>query len=161
VLPTHFLTDDHPLEGGDAVAAIIATADGRYLMQLRDDIPRIFYPGHWGCFGGAVGPGEDKETALRRELEEELEWKAGIGTEFVNLDFDLTKLGQTTCYRTYYEVTVTEADASRLVLHEGAEMRLMTPTELFDLPNVTPYDSFALWLHFARRRFVPFAASRR
>ena len=58
MLPKNFLTDQHPLQGDDAVAAIITVEDGRYLMQLRDDIPRIFYPGHWGCFGGAVGPDE-------------------------------------------------------------------------------------------------------
>src|SRR5262244_3716729 len=54
-IPANFLTDSHPLRGEDAVAAIITVEDGRYLMQLRDDKPRIFYPGHWGCFGGAVG----------------------------------------------------------------------------------------------------------
>jgi 8-oxo-dGTP pyrophosphatase MutT (NUDIX family) len=153
VPPAHFLTDNHPLRGEDAVAAIIAVEDGRYLMQLRDDIPRIFYPGHWGCFGGAVGPGENRLDALKRELEEELEMQTLVAGEFVNLDFDLTHLGQKRCYRTYYEITVTEDDISHLVLHEGAEMRLFAPTDLFELPNVTPYDSFALWLHFARSRF--------
>jgi hypothetical protein len=52
MLPKHFLTDESPLQTGDAVAAIIVVEDGRYLLQLRDDIPRIFYPGFWGCFGG-------------------------------------------------------------------------------------------------------------
>ncbi len=102
MLPVHFLTDNHPLRGDDAVAAIITVEDGRYLMQLRDDIPRIFYPGHWGCFGGAVGPGEECDARAVRELEEELEMQALTATEFVTLDFDLTKLGQKQCYRTYY-----------------------------------------------------------
>ncbi len=75
MLPVHFLTDNHPLRGEDAVAALITVEDGRYLMQLRDDIPRIFYPGHWGCFGGAVSPGEDEIEALQRELAEELEMR--------------------------------------------------------------------------------------
>jgi 8-oxo-dGTP pyrophosphatase MutT (NUDIX family) len=159
VLPTYFLTDNHPLRGEDAVAAIITVEDGRYLMQLRDDIPRIFYPGHWGCFGGAVGPGEDGLQALQRELAEELEMQAPAAAEFIRLDFDLSRLGQKQCYRTYYEIKVTEAEVSRYVLHEGAEMRLIAPGELFD-SRLTPYDSFALWMHFARHRFarpVPFA----
>jgi 8-oxo-dGTP pyrophosphatase MutT (NUDIX family) len=153
VLPKHFLTDSHPLHGEDAVAAIITVEDGRYLMQLRDDIPRIFYPGHWGCFGGAVGPGESGLTALQRELAEELEMSTPWASEFIKLDFDLARLGQKQCYRTYYEVKITEAEVSRFVLHEGAEMRLFTPSDLFDA-RLTPYDSFALWLHFARDRFV-------
>ena len=43
-----------PLDAGaaqDAVAGILVLEDGRYLMQLRDDIPGIFYPDHWGLFG--------------------------------------------------------------------------------------------------------------
>ena len=95
--------------------------------------------------------------ALARELAEELEMQATSVDEFVRLDFDLRKLGQKQCYRTYYEIKVTEAEVSRFVLHEGAEMRLFAPAELFD-ERLTPYDSFALWLHFARRRLTPEAA---
>jgi 8-oxo-dGTP pyrophosphatase MutT (NUDIX family) len=152
VLPVNFLTDSRPLRGADAVAAIITTEEGRYLMQLRDDIPGIFYPGHWGCFGGAVDRGENGLSALQRELAEELEMAAPAAGEFVKLDFDLSNLGQRSCYRTYYEIKVTAADVSRFVLHEGAAMRLFAPAELFDV-RLTPYDSFALWLHFARHRF--------
>ena len=154
MLPTHFLTDDCPLRGEDAVAAIITVEDGRYLMQLRDDIPGIFYPGHWGCFGGAVGRGEDDVTALQRELAEELEMPPSAPDKFVRFDFDLGKMGQRRCYRTYYEIKATEAEVARLVQHEGADMRLIMPSELLALPNVTPYDSFAIWLHLARRRFM-------
>jgi 8-oxo-dGTP pyrophosphatase MutT (NUDIX family) len=152
VLPVHFLTDTHPLRGEDAVAAIITVEDGRYLMQLRDDIPRIFYPGHWGCFGGAIAPGECGLGALQRELAEELEMAARDASEFIKLDFDLSQLGQKRCYRTYYEIKITTAEVSGLVLHEGADLRLFAPDELFDA-RLTPYDSFALWLHFARGRF--------
>ena len=116
MLPAHFLTDNDPLRGEDAVAAIITVEDGRYLMQLRDDIPRIFYPGHWGCFGGAVGPGEERLGALRRELAEELEMQHRLPSRFVRFDFDLAKLGQKQCYRTYYDIKVTEAEVSRFVL---------------------------------------------
>jgi 8-oxo-dGTP pyrophosphatase MutT (NUDIX family) len=152
MLPAHFLTDNHPLRGEDAVAAIITVEDGRYLMQLRDDIPRIFYPGHWGCFGGAVGDGESGPAALRRELAEELEMVTAAADEFIRFDFGLAKLGQKQCYRTYYEVRVTAAEVARFVLHEGADMRLFAAEDLFEA-RLTPYDSFALWLHFARGRF--------
>ena len=59
----------------DAVAGIIVLEDGRYLMQLRDDIPGIFYPDHWGLFGGAIEKDEDFEEALIRELGEELSYE--------------------------------------------------------------------------------------
>jgi len=151
-IPANFLTDRHPLRGEDAVVAIITVEDGRYLIQLRDDIPRIFYPGHWGCFGGAVDSGEDRLVALRRELAEELDMPAPAASEFITIDFDLTKVGQQRCYRTYYEIKVSVAEVGRYVLHEGAAMRLVAPAELFDL-RLTPYDAFAMWLHFSRGRF--------
>ena len=155
MLPVHFLTDTSPLRGDHAAAAIILTEDGRYLLQLRDDIPRIYYPGHWGCFGGAIGPGETPIEALRRELEEELEFSPDAGDEFTRLDFDLTHLGQGRYLRAYYEFTVNAERIARFVLHEGAAMQTFAPQELFALPYITPYDSFALWLHVARGRFAP------
>jgi 8-oxo-dGTP pyrophosphatase MutT (NUDIX family) len=159
MLPVHFLTDDHPLRGEDAAAAIIVTEDDRYLLQLRDDIPRIFYPGHWGCFGGAIAAGETPLAALQRELAEELEYSPAAGREFITFDFDLTGLGHGRKFRAFYEFTVSRDEIARFVLHEGAEMRAFTAGELFALSNITPYDSFALWLHFARDRFAPRAAA--
>ena len=71
-----FLTSTLPLRASSAVAAIVVVDQDRYLMQLRDDIPGIWYPGHWGLFGGAIDTGEDEIAALRRELREELELQA-------------------------------------------------------------------------------------
>ena len=77
------------LTGSDAVAAIIVLEDGRYLLQHRDDIPQIWYPDHWGCFGGAVDEGEDPITALKRELHEEIEFRPREIAYFSRFDFDL------------------------------------------------------------------------
>ena len=52
-----FVSADIDLEPVDAVAAILVDEDGRYVMQHRDAYPHIFYPDHWGCFGGAVESG--------------------------------------------------------------------------------------------------------
>ena len=104
MLPTHFLTDNHPLRGEDAVAAIITVEDGRYLMQLRDDIPGIFYPGHWGCFGGAVGLVRTVWMPSSASSPRSSKCRRRAPDEFVTFDFDLSKLGQKKCYRTYYEI---------------------------------------------------------
>jgi 8-oxo-dGTP pyrophosphatase MutT (NUDIX family) len=55
-----------------SVATAILYLDDKFLIQLRDDIPNIFYPAHWGLFGGHIEENETPEEALRRELIEEI-----------------------------------------------------------------------------------------
>lgn len=57
-----------------AVALAILHQNGRFLLQLRDDLPSIIYPGYWGLFGGHLEPGETPLEALRRELLEEINY---------------------------------------------------------------------------------------
>ncbi len=51
--------------------AILFQAD-QFLLQLRDNIPTILYPGYWAFFGGHMEPGETPEEAIWRELKEEI-----------------------------------------------------------------------------------------
>lgn len=139
------------LIGSDAVAALICLDDGRYVMQLRDDIPHIWYPNHWGCFGGAINPGEKPEDALRRELREELEFEVQDARYFMRLDFDLGPDGGR-LYRIYYRVAMNAAQLGRLVLHEGADVQALPAETLLHELRVTPYDAFALFLYHDRER---------
>jgi 8-oxo-dGTP pyrophosphatase MutT (NUDIX family)/GNAT superfamily N-acetyltransferase len=59
------------------VALALLERDGTWLLQLRDDLATIVAPGCWGLFGGHLDPGETPEQALRRELIEEIDWRAG------------------------------------------------------------------------------------
>lgn len=148
----HFLSDPVKLTAQDAVAAMLMLDDGRYVMQLRDDKRGIFYPGHWGCFGGAVNPGEPPDDALRRELKEELEFDALDYTVFTQFDFDFSPLGGTKVFRIYYEVNVPAPAFERFVLHEGAGFGAFTAKSLLEDHRLVPYDAFALWLHASRMR---------
>jgi 8-oxo-dGTP pyrophosphatase MutT (NUDIX family) len=150
-----FFSATSALRAADAVAALLILDDGRYLLQQRDDIPAIWYPGHWGCFGGAVEPGEELTDALRRELLEELELTPRAMDYFIRFDFDLSRLGQGHLHRTFFTVPILAAELGNLRLHEGAAMHAFAPAEIFDALRVTPYDSFALWLHHARGRLLP------
>jgi 8-oxo-dGTP pyrophosphatase MutT (NUDIX family) len=141
-----------PLRLGDAVAAIILVDGTDYLLQLRDPLPQIWYPDHWGTFGGAVDPGEDEMSALRRELCEELAFELDAAAFFARFDFDLSGPALGRYYRSYWEVRVSRAQAARFVLGEGARMEAFAPDRLFALPKVTPYDAFALFLHHAQDR---------
>jgi 8-oxo-dGTP diphosphatase len=64
------------------VAIAILYRRDQYLMQLRDNIPGIVYPGCWGLFGGHIESGETPAIAVRRELVEEIGYAAGPLFEF-------------------------------------------------------------------------------
>jgi len=129
-----FLGSHTTLRPNHAVAALLQLSDGRYLMQLRDSNPDIFYPEHWGCFGGAVDAGEAPGAALARELKEELAVSVVPSdvTRFTEFTFDFGFAGDGIRLRTYYAVTLPQADLRGLV----------------------PYDAFALWMHHARGRIA-------
>jgi 8-oxo-dGTP pyrophosphatase MutT (NUDIX family) len=143
---------DSVLVPGDAVAAILTLDDGRYVMQLRDNRADIFFPDHWGCFGGAVEPGENEVDALRRELFEELEYVVPGPQRFTKFDFDFSPLGYPVVTRIYFEVRVSTRDFENFVLHEGAEFRAVDGRELLSRYRLTPYDAFAVWMHVKRQQ---------
>jgi 8-oxo-dGTP pyrophosphatase MutT (NUDIX family) len=151
-----FLESRSTLRPTHAVAALLQLSDGRYLMQLRDSNPDIFYPDHWGCFGGAVDAGEAPADALVRELEEELAVavKPEDAIRFTEFTFDFGFAGDRVVSRTYYAVTLPQAELDELVLGEGADFAPFEAERLLAMPRVVPYDAFALWLHHARGRIA-------
>jgi 8-oxo-dGTP diphosphatase len=61
---------------GDALPegcqAVLVDATGRILLQLRDDIPTIPFPGMWAIPGGMLEPPETPLACIVREVAEEL-----------------------------------------------------------------------------------------
>ena len=104
------------------VAVAILHQDGNFLLQLRDDIPGIVYPGHWGLFGGHLEPDESPDMAIRRELLEEIGYAPALLTQF-----DLYEDAQVVRY--VYQGAL-DVDISQLVLQEGWDMALVTPEEI-------------------------------
>jgi len=151
-----FLGSLTTLRPNHAVAALLQLSDGRYLMQLRDSNPDIFYPEHWGCFGGAVDAGEAPGAALARELKEELAVSVVPSdvTRFTEFTFDFGFAGDGIRLRTYYAVTLPQTDLRGLVLGEGADLAAFEAESLLAMPRVVPYDAFALWMHHARGRIA-------
>jgi 8-oxo-dGTP pyrophosphatase MutT (NUDIX family) len=150
LMTDHFLVGDHGLRPSDAVVALITLDDGRYLMQLRSQRAGIFYPGHWGLFGGAVDEGEDADTALARELREELSAEIGTPAYFTEFSFDFSFRGLGRVWRRYYSAVLPAARLPDLVLGEGSAMKAFTAAEILKKERVVPYDAFAIWLHATR-----------
>ena len=94
----------------------------RFLMQLRDQVPNIVFPGHWGLFGGHLEPGETPEVALKRELQEEIGYSVS----------QCQKFG---CYNTSKVIrhvfySPLSVSIQELVLTEGWDLDLLTPEDI-------------------------------
>lgn len=139
------------LKPAPAAVSLIIDEAGRYLMQLRDDNPTIFFPAHWGCFGGALEPGESHEAALERELDEELglDLRGRVVTRFTRFTFDFGFAGGGIIDRVFFEVPIRAAEVPGLTLGEGQKMRLIAGQDLM-ARKVVPYDRFAVWMHLYR-----------
>ena len=100
------------------VAIAILYQNDKFLMQLRDDIPNIVYPGHWGLFGGHLEPGEIPDVAVKRELLEEISY-----TPPNLLEFGCYPDEKAIRHVYYAPLTV---ELNQLVLVEGWDMDLLT-----------------------------------
>ena len=104
------------------VAIAILYRDGKFLCQLRDDIPNIRYPGCWALFGGHLEPGETAEAAVLRELSEEIAW-APASVSFFCCDVE----GDVVRHVFHSEL---RANVKDLVLQEGWDMQLLTVEDI-------------------------------
>lgn len=96
----------------------------RLLLQLRDNIPEIIAPNHWGLFGGTVDEGETPAQAMKREIEEELCWTPP------EPKYLLTWEAPERAWTTYiFSLPLTVA-INHLTLTEGQAMQLFTFEEM-------------------------------
>lgn len=148
-----FLTASAMLLPKDAVAAIIIDEDDRVLLQLRDDKDGIFFPHHWGCFGGAMEPGETPRAALDRELAEELGEAFAVASveTFITISFNV-KPSTRPINRYFFIVRVPNAAMENIRLGEGSGWKYFVWREAMTLANIVPYDRFSLWLCFNQQR---------
>jgi len=101
---------------------IIKNKNGELLLQLRDEYPEI---GKWVLFGGGVKDGETPESALAREIKEELNYDikgAGFFAEYVDRGI-----------KQMIYVLREPVEIGDLALNEGAAMKFFSSVELQNL----------------------------
>ncbi|MDC1153371.1 NUDIX domain-containing protein [Nitrospinaceae bacterium] len=54
------------------VAHAILLVNKKYVLQLRDNKPKLIASGKWSLFGGEINEGEAPEVGIVREIKEEL-----------------------------------------------------------------------------------------
>ncbi len=114
-----------------AAGVILTDTEGRILLQLRDDDPRILYPNHWGITGGNARSREKPENTARREVREETGLELDDFYPFTVTDITLESGIQSV---THYYYAKTDKTVDQMVLGEGQELRFFYPEALDDLP---------------------------
>ncbi len=104
------------------VAIAILLYQDKILLQLRDNIPTIIYPGCWAMFGGHLEPNENPDETILRELAEEIGYVPPKMTKF------RTFPSPQVIRHVYYGQVECEFD--QLILGEGWDMGLWTPEDI-------------------------------
>jgi 8-oxo-dGTP pyrophosphatase MutT (NUDIX family) len=138
-----------------SVCAIIQTLSQKFLLQMRDNRPEIWFPGYWGLFGGQIEKNETPIIGLKRELAEELNLQVEIDqiNYFTKLVIDFEFAASHKIYRTYYAIVITDAQLESLELNEGAGMGLFEWSQVSDGLRVSPHDMYALWI-FSNSEYI-------
>jgi 8-oxo-dGTP pyrophosphatase MutT (NUDIX family) len=147
--------NDIPLSASqDAVHAIILNNKNEYLFQLRDNKKEIFYPLHWGVFGGGLKNFEDERIGLQREIFEELSINLKINEieYFTNFTFDLSFKNLSKVKVSYFTVFFKDVNIDNIKLSEGIEFKFLPAKKFLTKKFIVPLDAFAVWLHYSKNR---------
>ena len=135
----------------DSVAALIFRADGRYLLQHRENRNDISYPDFWSLFGGARDAGERAEDAMRRELHEELELNVRDCVPFLGCVFEIWFQERLT-RKIFFSVEADDSEIRSIVLHEGQGLAWFTLDEILAQGRrIVPYDLGVISLHHSQQ----------
>jgi len=136
-------------------AAILHTADGRYLLQLRDDKQGLPLRNHWALFGGGVEEGEDWRQAVLREIKEELVYEARNCNWYHEFIYVLPRTRNRVVRKAFYLINIEAEDVAGMTLCEGSDMKLMTVDALLQLPNIAPWDLGVVMMHARQQSIFP------
>lgn len=120
-------------------ALMVRDAQGRFLCQLRDDLPHVAGAGLWSFFGGRVEAGESLRAAAVREFAEE----TGIALHEAELRprAILASSVKPDWLIHIFEVARRIAP-SEVCLGEGAGFALLTEAQIKDFEFITTYEQF-------------------
>ncbi len=113
-----------------SATALIVDAQGRFLLQHRDDKPEITHPGLWGSFGGRVEPYETPEAGFLREMDEELAWRPASHELYMTARLHSPTADDAGNQIVYVYAAPLDVPLEALSLNEGAGMDVFAPDAL-------------------------------
>lgn len=131
-------------------AVLLVDPTGRILLQHRDRAAPVA-PDKWALPGGGIKPGEEPETAARRELLEE----TGLAVEGPLVLFEHTRhlpFPSTTTREWFVYCAGTSARQEDIVLGEGQAMTFVPPDKALQL-DLSPSASYFVPLFLASEQY--------
>lgn len=132
-------------------SAIIIYYKNRVFINLRSKNKKIFYPSHWGCFGGAKNRKESYLMAALREFYEETQIKTSKNNLkfFFNLDFTIPSSYKKIRRNFYlFKIKNIKLFNKNFYLSEGVKAKFFTKTDFLKIKKFVPYDKLAIDLFF-------------
>ena len=136
-----------------SVGALITDQQGRVLLQRRDQKTSIYFPGLWGVFGGSCEGDETPESAIVREIWEELSVHVTSPELFITWNIRCRDLGEEPRERYFFNVEFDAEMTAGIKLHEGQEYRFFQVSELPPVSKIVPFDLAALTM-FSHARLL-------
>lgn len=138
-----------------AACAILFGTCGRLILQQRDDVPGIVFPGLVSLFGGHLEVGEDAHACVQREIEEE------IGIRLAPAAFEpfftfRTRFADPAARDVEIEIFIASGiDAGTLQVTEGSLLLMTLSQAAQHYARMTPTTSYALSEFLHGRRLPP------
>ena len=129
---------------GAGCQIILVNPAGSILLQLRDDIPSIPFPGMWALPGGVLEPGELPLDCILREVDEELGARLDPST-VTHVVSKTRSYGLEHTFTAPFDATIDEID-----LTEGQRVEWFTPEQIESL-DLAYEDDQVLESFFAAR----------
>ncbi len=127
-----------------SVAGIIYLKN-KYLFQIRDKKPNIWFPGFNGFFGGLIDKNESANQAIKREIFEELNEPVLKSKLLIKINFKTKELKEER-ERYYYLLDLKKDFEKKLIINEGAGFKFLSANQV-NLKKMIPWDLTAIYYH--------------
>ena len=128
----------------EIACAILIDTSGRFLLQQRDNVPGIVYPGKVGLFGGHREGTETFMQCVVREIYEEISYFVPPShfEHLTRYEGNDPEINGGTVYGEFF--VARDLPAECLVITEGS-LRIIRPDEVAAIkPDLTPSARFAI-----------------
>ncbi|MBF0239025.1 MAG: NUDIX domain-containing protein [SAR324 cluster bacterium] len=125
----------------ETVGVILVNQCSRVLLNLRDLVPDILYPGYWSILGGHTEVGESLEMAAIREIKEEIGYSIPKMRVYAKT---IDRAGQGDLVTLF--IAEIDKRSEELELNEGRKLAYFSCQEILHA-HITPYHKEVL-LHF-------------